>query len=385
MKKLLYYPLSDGKLRIQKVRYMKRVLPMLLTLLGVVGLLPAAAQMTPEKHLADYDFAVRQVEESYAGYPSSVTAANRAQYESLKERLRSEVLEGRNGYEAAGELFGWFGDFHLRAGSFTEPYQRTCADYGSMTYAPGWLACRVDERTYLIRVPSFEYDQTITEWIDSAVESYKRSGCEYLVVDIRGNGGGSDQVYGALLELLYDRPAAAVGVEIRVSSDNERFLRRAIRERDGLDYLLPVADSMAAGMRDFLSCSTEVDLIAFDSVSVLPRRAGVLIDGRVASSAEQFVLDVRACSGRTNVYGRDHTLGCLDFSNIRRADLPYSGISCWIPTTRSCRVEAGCGIDRDGIVPDVRIPLPLPDSLTTNVDAWVVWVADKLKTENPNK
>lgn len=383
MKKLPCYPLSDGKLRIQKVRYVKRVLPMLLTLFGVVGLLPAAAQMTPEKHLADYDFAVRQVEESYAGYPSSVTAANRVEYESLKERLRSEVLEGRNGYEAVGELFGWFGDFHLRAGSFTEPYQRTCVDYGAMTYAPGWLACRVDEQTYLIRVPSFEYDQTITAWINSAVESYKRSGCEYLVVDIRGNGGGSDQAYRPLLALLYDRPAAVVGVEVRVSSDNERFLRRAIRERDGLDYLLPVADSMAAGRRDFVPLSTEAGRIAFDSVSALPRRAGVLIDGRVASSAEQFVLDLRECSGRTHVFGRDNTLGCLDFSNIRRADLPCSGISCWIPTTRSCRVMAGCGIDRDGIIPDVRIPLPLPDSLTDNLDAWVLWVADKLETEKP--
>ena len=34
-----------------------------------------------------------------------------------------------------------------------------------------------------------------------------------------------------------------------------------------------------------------------------------------------------------------------------------------------------------GIAPDVRIPLPLPEVLTDNVDAWTLWVAEDMKTE----
>ena len=34
-----------------------------------------------------------------------------------------------------------------------------------------------------------------------------------------------------------------------------------------------------------------------------------------------------------------------------------------------------------GIAPDVRIPLPLPEVLIDNVDAWTLWVAEDMKTE----
>ena len=34
-----------------------------------------------------------------------------------------------------------------------------------------------------------------------------------------------------------------------------------------------------------------------------------------------------------------------------------------------------------GIAPDVRIPLPLPEVLTDNVDTWTLWVAEDMKTE----
>lgn len=53
--------------------------------------------------------------------------------------------------------------------------------------------------------------------------------------------------------------------------------------------------------------------------------------------------------------------------------------------TRSCRVAGGKGIDAAGIAPDVRIPLPLPEELTDNVDTWVCWVADDLKSEMKTK
>lgn len=45
-------------------------------------------------------------------------------------------------------------------------------------------------------------------------------------------------------------------------------------------------------------------------------------------------------------------------------------------------IAAGRGIDAEGIAPDVRIPLPLPQTLTDNVDTWVRWVAEDMKTKN---
>lgn len=354
---------------------------MLLKAFLLFSLFPAGAQDRNCDSL-DFVFAVRQVEENYAGYPTTVTDANRNEYENLKARLMREIRnDGRHGYDAAGELFGWFGDFHLRAGMYSEPYMRQRADYGTMIYAPEQLSRRIDGSVFLIRVPSFEYDETQMAWIAEAVENFRQSGCDCLIVDIRGNGGGRDQAYRPLLELLYDHPGRIDNVEIRVSRDNESFLRNAIQS-SALDWLLPVADSMARGSRDFAAFPDGGESIEFDAVCVLPRRAAVIIDGNVASSGEQFVLDVRACSSRTKIFGRDNTLGCLDFSNCMYVELPCGGITLSVPITRSKRLPDR-GIDKTGIAPDVRIPLPLPDTLSDNVDAWVRWVAEELKTEKP--
>lgn len=125
--------------------------------------------------------------------------------------------------------------------------------------------------------------------------------------------------------------------------------------------------------------------IRYDSVSSVPRRAALIVDGRVASSGEQLVLEVRASSRRTTVYGQDNTLGCLDYSNCEILYFPRD-TTRWmiVPVTRSKRIPAGRGIDREGIAPDVRIPLPLPRTLTDNVDPWVEWVAGDLKKNEKN-
>lgn len=360
---------------------MKNPRSILLSIAAALALLPAAAQTDAVAQTDDYEFAVRQVEENYAGYPSKVTEATRPQYEALRERLRRQVRdEARAGYEAAAELFGWFLDYHLRVETYSDPFLPPRADYDATDYAPQRLARCIDANTYLIRVPSFDSDETA--WIERAVESYAASGCPYLIVDIRGNGGGRDGAYRPLLELLYDGPGRADNVELRATPEHETFLRRAIAEADGkLDWLRPVADSVAAHRGAFVPFPEDDNSLVFDTVATLPRAAAIIIDGSVASSAEQFLLDVESCSRRTTLYGRDHTLGCLDYSNIRYVTLPCSGVTCCVPMTRSCRVAEGRGIDAEGIAPDVRIPLPLPATLTDNVDEWVVWVAEKMKTE----
>lgn len=75
---------------------MKRLLTLLLTTLGVVALSPVRAQLTTDDHLTDFDFALRQVEANYAGFPSKMEAGNRAEYQLLKTRL----AEGRRFYSA---------------------------------------------------------------------------------------------------------------------------------------------------------------------------------------------------------------------------------------------------------------------------------------------
>ena len=197
-----------------------RVLPLVAAVAGL--LLPAGAQV-PVKggEVSDFDFAVGVVERAYAGYPDK-TANRAAEYGALKERLRSGIASGRDTYDAVAEYLGWFDDSHLGTEgvrAYRPKSIRRPSDYAARMerYDPQFTHCRVDGETYLIRFPSCDLNEEQTAWVRTAVRAYLASGCENLILDIRGNGGGSDSAYEPLLRLLYDHEGAEDAMEYRVS------------------------------------------------------------------------------------------------------------------------------------------------------------------------
>ncbi len=325
---------------------------------------------------ADFDFGIAELETNYAGFPSKVTEANRETYEALKARCRKEVAEeGRKPWEALGELYAWFDDFHLRVGRFATPYmQRELPSYETMEdYDPLPTYCKVTDRTFLIRFPSCDGEDPTPEWVNESIDAYRASGCENLIIDIRGNGGGMDGIFRPYTTLLYDRKARLDGAEIRNTPAHIAWI-----DKIEVDWIQQLKEEMEKSEDEFVLMTPRWIEISYDSISPLPRRAALIIDATVASAAEQMVLTLRACSSRTTVYGRDNTMGCLDYSNCRTVNLPQSGITLSVPMTRTCRLPDR-GIDQTGIAPDVRIPLPLPNELTDNVDEWTQWVAADLE------
>ena len=363
---------------------MKTLLRMSLAATAVLCLLSAGAQTPAGNAVSDFGYAVGVVERAYAGYPDK-TAGREAEYAALKARLQSEISGDRDVYDAIAEYLGWFDDSHLQtpgAEAYRAKSLRRDTDYaGRMKrYDPQFMHCRVDEDTYLIRFPSCDLTDAEIAGVRAAVAVYRASGCENLVVDIRGNMGGSDNAYEPLLKLLYDHEGTEDAMEYRVSDLAVAHVREFAGDTERGRGKIARMERTPAG--EFLTDGPKTYRIHYDSVSPRPRRAGLLIDGKVGSSGEQLVLEVRASSRRTTVYGQDNTLGCLDFSNCEILYFPQDPTR-WmmLPTTRSCRVPEGRGIDSAGIAPDVRIPLPLPEALTDNVDTWTLWVAEDMKTE----
>lgn len=330
--------------------------------------------------LKDYEGAVYEVENNYAGFSSKTsTPARLEEYLKLKEKLHKDILNGREGADAVGELYGWFGDYHLRTALAEHgKYRKTRKEYVSTTkgmreYNPQAIALKVDNETFLIRFPSCEGDPSL-EWVNESIEAYKKSQCKYLIIDIRGNGGGQDSYYMPYLKLLYDRESMSKGVEIRNSKDNISYVKTQVER---LPWLQEVVSNAENSNEDFIPL-VEDHIIKYDTINSLPIKAAIIIDSNVASSGEQMILDIKGCSSRTIVYGKGNTLGCLDYSNTRRADMRGCGITTYVPMTRSSRLPDN-GIDETGIAPDVRISLPLPKKLTNNIDDWVLWVAKELK------
>jgi hypothetical protein len=85
----------------------------------------------------------------------------------------------------------------------------------------------------------------------------------------------------------------------------------------------------------------------------------VLVDGRCASTCEQFLLDARQ-SRKVKILGDRSTRGLLDYGNALTTPLPSGERRMHVPTTRSRRLPA-IPLDLAGIMPDVRLPLNEPD------------------------
>ena len=90
----------------------------LLTIVLLIFSLSASGQSRKDsalnRNIKDFENAVYEVEENYAGFISKTSdPARYDEYIKLKEKLHIDILNGRDGADVVGELYGWFGDNHL--------------------------------------------------------------------------------------------------------------------------------------------------------------------------------------------------------------------------------------------------------------------------------
>jgi C-terminal processing protease CtpA/Prc len=119
------------------------------------------------------------------------------------------------------------------------------------------------------------------------------------------------------------------------------------------------------------------DMVIRDTIYKYPKQVGVIINGRNASSAEQFILTAKN-SSKVILFGTENTAGVLDYSNITPKELPSGEYSLWLPATRSRRLPEN-PIDNIGIAPDIYIPFEPTLQLFDRLDDWVYFVKNYLE------
>lgn len=342
--------------------------------LPVFGQTDTSWKLAKKAEIADYDRTVYVVEHNYAGFSAKVTDSNHSRYIHLRDSLRQTILDGGSAFDATLIYVRMFNDAHLNIISWNSKV----TDFSGYTreYTPRFTARNVNDSTFLIRVRSFE-----TEYIDTIkqyVKLYEQSGCPNLIIDIRGNGGGLDNVYKPLLRLIYDRKGFGDGVAYYSTPDNIAMLEQYGEETTDISlkkWLKQLCEKLESHQGEFVGDS--IYTIEYDSIYTYPRKVGIIADVLVGSSAEQFLIEARIVSSRLTVYGRN-TAGGLDFSNPGQVLLPC-GLTLRYPMSCSFRVVKGRGIDDTGIIPDIPVSLPIPSELTDNLDEWTLWVAKELR------
>ena len=231
----------------------------------------------------------------------------------------------------------------------------------------------LNDSTCYLRIKSF--DGSYAREIDSVIKANVKTiqSTAKLIIDLRGNGGGSDHCMSFLQPVLYTNPVQNIGVDLLTTPDNTaawEFIIDQYRDKLPKAYLedalkkIHQGDGKARSIVNFAADYTGTLPVVWAN----PAKVAVVIDGRCASATEEFLLFARQ-STKTKMAG-EHSQGVLDYSNVVRKDFSSPPFTLNYPTTRSRRLDAGLGIDNKGIQPDIPLNLSKNNWLEELMKQW---------------
>lgn len=229
----------------------------------------------------------------------------------------------------------------------------------------------ISTSTIVVSVPS--HSPEYTPALNALVEKFREQilNAENLIIDIRGDEGGSSWMTNAL------KPFMATKAKRRLRTDEKPVV---VSSPDNIAYFeqmksqgwVPahLVDRMKANpgkvipFSDSESADPAQDESAEDSATSRPRNVAILIDGAVVSAGEAFVLAAKE-SEKVTLFG-EHTGGCIDYQNVSITQLPICptlGLNLGYPTlAASDKLPAG-GINSTGVAPTVRIGKAVKDPI----------------------
>jgi len=214
----------------------------------------------------------------------------------------------------------------------------------------------LNENTLYFNIPSFSWEAKpiIDSLFAAQKENLKKS--SNLIIDVRNNGGGSDDAYSSISLFLYTQPIKAIGVDMRASTDNIKGWELMLQDPNMPAESKPEIQKMIDKMKLHVNQNVNIVEDATDSSYtqlLFPKNVVVLINESCASTTEQFLLEAKQ-SKKVTLMGQN-TSGTLDYSNLRESDFCEMPYTLWTPTTRSRRIDIGEGIDGIGIKPTIYL------------------------------
>ncbi|MCX3264921.1 S41 family peptidase [Pedobacter agri] len=331
--------------------------------------------------LVNFDYVVESITKNYAGFNDKVKSKNWEEFLTFTQKIRNKS-KFTSGFDSCYvNLRNWvdyFHDHHLRV-QLDWKFRKNNPDVakrlnklfgksntianGSENLATATSLKILDSTTVLLRLPSFEWSEK--KIIDSILHVHMKDFDQRsnLILDMRGNSGGTDYAFNGLMPLIYSLPIKVKPDEYLSTQENIRILESNLSEEgissSAKDFLNQVILLMKTHPGTFVNPSgKDFFEITLDSIYKYPSRIGILIDKNTASSAESFLL-MAMQSKKVTVFG-ENSAGMLDYNNTQFFDIPCKNLNLVIPIGRSKRLPEQ-PIDNIGIKPDVVF-----DSKVTN-------------------
>lgn len=206
-------------------------------------------------------------------------------------------------------------------------------------------------------IPSFlsEYKNSIDSLFDSNHSRITQS--NVLIIDIRGNGGGTTIAYQKILPLLYTNPILSEGGDLlcgpEIIKNWKRVLETSNLTNEERAFQGNAIALMEANRGKIISIYPR-EKIEFDTILPGPKRVFFIVDRNTASAAELLLLAAKQ-SKKVNLFG-ENTAGVVDFLDVNNGpELPCRKYSFFYASVRRSLDFTG-PIDHLGITPDILIP-----------------------------
>ena len=330
----------------------------LVSALGLFCALTARAQSCD--CVADLRFARQAYEQSYAGFADVLARRGPGNYRQFTDSLQlvSQPVGDAAGCEKLLRCYTrYFGDGHVFL-SRTDAYRRQAGLPSRLVPNRKPVLEVLDAQAVLLTIPSADGSQQLP--LDSLLitNKYLLAHTPDLVVDVRGNNGGSARVFLALLELLYTQPVVLDGREFRGSPRNLAVLRDKLTEAgvpaEVRKTLRSIIARMEASPTGFvLAQPGRITTLGRHRVQINPQRVSILIDRGCASATEEFLLAAKQ-SKKVTLFGHP-TAGVFDYADLCMESLPSGLFTVSMPMSRSLRLPDR-PFDANGMKPDVTVP-----------------------------
>lgn len=337
---------------------------MLARILLVLFLLSAAAahagQGAPSECPADLEALSAYMVANDSGAHDLLKKAGRARLEAALSSARAKVAATQDDASclaALREYLKTFRERHLSLRPAAPP------PAGAQTHAkPSFRT--LSDRTAVLVVPSFgdQDGSAIANFVETHADDIARR--PNLIIDVRGNAGGSDWTYVPLLKVIDANVRRDIGAWMLATPANSAANRIACDVlapasktcRDATNAAAEAMDKAPAGTFIPMPGQADVEILSPDKVWSRPSRIGILVDHGCGSSCEEFLLAARQ-SFKVKLFGQP-SMGSLDYSNLRPWTLPSRKRLLLYATSKSLRLPI-FSVDLAGIPPD-QLLLPSP-------------------------
>jgi hypothetical protein len=326
--------------------------------IAVAGQIPLHTEGAHGNRRTVLEFVNYQLENNYIGFymrrNRQYVEHYRERYDSIESRIDnySTPVEFTKKVERLVEIFP---DCHLRLWFSTTKKKSSTHD----TLLPSFSI--LDSETVCLTLPSMHDGNRshVREiYTENKAVIYNS---KWVIIDIRGNTGGSDMVWMPLSPLFVFKRFRAKSMYLSFVSSRDNISK--MKQNGYFQWPFTMAEKYRASL---VECSCRWN-IAFPVISLRFRRkpfVAIVVDKWTASAAEGIVLRALE-AGNSLIFGKTNTLGCVDYGNCVYAKMPDDGgewvlqypLTCWYDE------ESYMGYDIEGIEPDVRIPEEIDDEI----------------------